>query len=189
MKNLMDPELLAQIQALPKTCESVESFLKENPELKPGIVCRTMGLPPSSFYSWRSRKLEAQDRRNLSDSALINSVEPTGSGKREYSAQDKIELLKVFDRLEESKRGEFLRKFGLYHSNLDRWREVIDKAGIEALGKKKKGPAGKTDDQRKIEELQRELMAQEKVITRLSAIATAQKKVSEILGIKLPDLS
>jgi hypothetical protein len=98
-----------------------------------------------------------------------------------------VALLRDYVACIDSKRGAFLRTYGLYASDIDRWREVSDRAAIDALSVRKQGRKAKTPDQLKVAELERELQGQEKVISKLSAIVVIQKKVSAILGI--PELT
>lgn len=184
MKNLIDPQELAVLKSKPATYESILDFLDRHPKVSAGYICKVVGIPAGNFYAWRARKQKASvDAVYTSKLAPGGGVVPVGAGKRKYSAEDKVILLREYGKLDRSKTGEFLRAYGLYESDLERWQSVVDKAAIEALRLKKQGPQPKSADQLKIEELTRELQSQEKVISKLSAIVVVQKKVSAILGI------
>lgn len=186
MKNLIEPQKLAELKSKPVSYETVESFLANEPKISAGYVCKVVGIAPSNFYAWRRRRENAAVNSELALQQPPSAVVPTGGSKRKYSAADKVALLRDYVVCSEGKRGEFLRTYGLYASDIDRWREVTDRAAIDALSVKKQGRQAKTPDQLKIAELERELQGQEKVICKLSAIVVIQKKVSAILGIPEP---
>ncbi len=185
MKNLIDPLKLAELKSKPITFEILHEFLRKDPKLKAGTVCKVLGIPPTSYYSWRQRQERAKVRSEEESNSSFSEVVPTGANKKTYSPNDKVVLLRDFLKLSEDHRGAFLRSYGLYHSDLQRWQKVADDAAMEAFQQKKQGRAGKSAEQLKIEDLQRELQGQEKVISKLSAIVVVQKKISTILG--LPD--
>jgi len=184
MKNLIDPQELAILKGKPATYESILDFLDRHPKVAAGYICKVVGIPAGNFYAWRARKQKSPaDGTNSSDLSAGGGVAPLGAGKRKYSAEDKVNLLREYSKVDRSKAGEFLRAYGLYESDLERWQSVADLAAVEALRIKKQGPQPKSPEQLKIEELTRELQSQEKVISKLSAMVVAQKKVSAILGI------
>lgn len=187
MKNLIEPRKMAELKSRPANYETVEAFLVSEPKISAGYVCKVIGIAPSNFYAWRSRKENTASKSELKLRQPPSAVVPTGGSKRKYSASDKVALLRDYVACSESKRGELLRTYGLYASDVDRWREVTDRAAIEALSVRKQGHKAKTPDQLKIAELERELQGNEKVISKLSAIVVIQKKVSAILGI--PELT
>jgi hypothetical protein len=82
-----------------------------------------------------------------------------------------------------------LRREGLYSSSLATWRTARDRGEIAGLTPKKRGPKASAPDPR-----DRELAAKDREIARLSARAEraealieVQKKLSQLLGIRLPD--
>ena len=187
MKNLIEPHKLAELKSKPASYETVEAFLASETKLAAGYVCKVVGIAPGNFYAWRRRNERAAAKSDLKLQEPPSTVVPTSGSKRTYSASDKVALLRDYAACSESKRGEFLRTYGLYASDLDRWREITDRAAIDALTTRKQGRRAKNPDQLKIAELERELQGQEKVISKLSAIVVIQKKVSTILGI--PELT
>lgn len=187
MKNLIEPQKLAELKNKPASYETVEAFVATETKLAAGYVCKVIGIAPSNFYAWRRRREKVAAMSELKLQQPPSAVVPTSSHKRNYSAADKVALLRDYVACSDIKRGEFLRTYGLYASDIDRWREITDRAAIDALNVRKQGRKAKTPDQLKIAELERELQGQEKVISKLSAIVVIQKKVSTILGI--PELT
>jgi hypothetical protein len=189
VKNLIEPKKIALLKSKPATYETVLEFLRAealNSEVKisAGLVCKIVGVPASNFYMWRARR-ERNELTATQPLKLISEVVATGNKKRKYSPSDKVTLLRLFDKSSEKDQAIFLRTYGLYQSDLDRWRDLVTDAAIKALTASRQGPKSKSAEQVKIQELERELQGQEKVISKLSALVVIQKKVSEILGIPL----
>lgn len=87
--------------------------------------------------------------------------------------------------------GALLRREGLYSSHLTSWRAAVASGELKALAPKKRGPAPKQVDLRdkKIGELERQLLRAERRAERAEALVELQKKISELLGIQLPESS
>src|SRR5437867_1724074 len=109
--------------------------------------------------------------------------------RRRFTAEYKRKFLKQADACRPGELGALLRREGVYSSSLNTWRAARDRGEIAGLSPKKRGPKGSEPDPR-----DRELAAKDREIARLSArveraeaIIGLQKKVSEILGIRLPE--
>jgi transposase-like protein len=110
--------------------------------------------------------------------------------RRRFTAEYKRRIVKEADACKTpGSIGELLRREGLYSSHLTAWREARDKGELApGVATKKRGPKAKTLDPRdvRIVELERELQRQTARAERAEAIAEIQKKLSQLLGIKLP---
>jgi hypothetical protein len=177
MKNLIDPKVLAEFKQEPVTFERIATFLESNGEITAARLCKLLDVDPQPFYNWKSRMA----KRALSTNDGDIDVVPTGTGKKSYSASDKLKLIKSFANIEGEKRAEFLRKYGLYESDFSRWQEKADEAALAALSTRKPRSDKKSVEQLEIEQLKAELRGQEKTIAKLSAIVVAQKKISDFL--------
>jgi transposase-like protein len=99
---------------------------------------------------------------------------PAKARRRQYSARYKAETLAAYDRLPKNERGAFLRREGLYSSNITEWRHQRDRGALEALAK----PAGRPVTDPK----DREVAALRKENDRLSRELDKARKVIEIQG-------
>ena len=126
---------------------------------------------------------------------LVEETEVVEKAKRRrFTAKDKKRILEAADRCVES--GEtggvaaLLRREGIYSSHLANWRQARDRGELAGLEPKKRGPRRKVLDARdlKIAALEREMAHMEVRARKAEAIIDLQKKVSEILGIQLPEL-
>lgn len=109
--------------------------------------------------------------------------------RRKFTAEYKRRILEETDKANPGEIGAILRREGLYSSQLVDWRRARRFAELEALAPKKRGPAPKPVDERdrKIAELERENAKLKKRAVRAEALVELQKKVSDLLGIQLPD--
>jgi transposase len=111
----------------------------------------------------------------MDDTASTDPEVPErSSGRRRFSAKYKAQILAEYDALDRSERGAFLRREGLYHSLITKWRHLRDEGAIEALGR---APGrGKADPR------DREVARLEKEVGRLTTELDTSRKVIEIQG-------
>ena len=127
----------------------------------------------------------------LLDEQVIPEVEVTGKAKRRrFSAEYKMKILKAAEECRNpGDLGVLLRKEGLYSSNLRTWRAARERGELSGLAPKKRGPKAQVKDarDRRIAELERETRKWKVRAERAEALVDLQKKVSELLGITLPE--
>jgi transposase-like protein len=114
-------------------------------------------------------------------------VEVSSKAKRRvFTAKYKAKILREAESCagKRGALGALLRREGLYSSHLTAWRKEAE-AGLEA---KKRGPKAKVDarDQR-IAQLERQLRRSTERAERAEALVELQKKVSQLMGIALPE--
>lgn len=116
-------------------------------------------------------------------------VEVTGRAeRRRFSAEYKRKILKAAEACRlPGELGELLRKEGLYSSHLTTWRAARQRGELAWLAPKKRGPKVKYARDRRIVELEREARKWKARAERAEALVDLQKKVSELLGITLPE--
>jgi phage protein D len=107
---------------------------------------------------------------------------PVNANKKRYSPKERYDLANQYIKLDADKKSEFLRKFGLYQSDMNRWLELIQEAAIAALSSRKARSDKKPSEQVELEGLKKKLAIQDKKITKLDALLGIQKKVLDILG-------
>jgi transposase len=110
--------------------------------------------------------------------------------RRRFTAEYKRKILKEADACTKpGELGALLRREGLYSSLLATWRAAGRRGELSGLSPRKRGPKGKTRDARdkRIAELERENRRLKRRAARAEALIEVQKKLSEILGIDLPE--
>ncbi len=121
----------------------------------------------------------------LSPSEVEVTAKPT---RRRYTADYKHRILREADTCTRpGELGAFLRREGLYSSNLTVWRKQRERGEIEGLSQKKRGPSSKEKNPlaAKVATLERENRRLKARAERAEGLVELQKKVSEILGIEL----
>jgi transposase len=110
--------------------------------------------------------------------------------RRAFTAEYKRRILEEVDRaMKPGEIGAILRREGLYSSMLAAWRRQRELGELAALTPRQRGPRAKMPHplERENEQLKLQLARAEKRAERAEAIVDLQKKVSEILGIQLPE--
>jgi transposase len=110
--------------------------------------------------------------------------------RRRFTVEYKLRILREADKCTRSGEvGALLRREGLYSSALSQWRQARDRGDLSGTGIRKRGPEGKAVDSRdrRIRELEREIRRLRSRLERAEALIDVQKKVSELLGVDLPE--
>ena len=121
--------------------------------------------------------------------AKTTEVSPKAQ-RRRFTTDEKIRILCEADACAGQKGAvaALLRREGLYSSHLSTWRAQRD-AGQFGPSARKRGPVAKPPDPRdkQIAELEKRALRAEARADRAERLVELQKKVSELLGIPLPD--
>ena len=123
--------------------------------------------------------------------AEVASIEVSEKAKRRrFTAEYKRRIVKEADACKTpGSVGELLRREGLYSSHLTMWRAARDRGELApGVSTKKRGPKATAPDERdvRIAQLERDNAQLTARAERAEAIAEIQKKLSQLLGIKLP---
>ncbi len=110
--------------------------------------------------------------------------------RRRFPVEYKRKILSEADRCREpGEIGALLRREGLYSSHLSAWRAARDRGALGGKGISKRGPKAKPKDpnEKRVRELERENRRLRRRAERAEAFVELQKKVSEVLGVELPE--
>lgn len=107
--------------------------------------------------------------------------------RQQYTAEYKLRILREVDTCRASGEiGALLRREGLYSSYLTTWRRQRERGELDRLSPQKRGP--KTDPQVvELAKLQRENAGLRERLRKAELVIEVQKKVSQILGVALPE--
>lgn len=115
--------------------------------------------------------------------STIEVSAPRTQGRRQFSASEKKRLLQAADACAHGELGAFLRKQGIYHSQLTDWRAQLARAGAAGLVPKRPGPAPKRDAKdREIQALNSKVKKLEKELGIVNGLVDLQKKVQAIFS-------
>lgn len=115
---------------------------------------------------------------------------PARAKRRSFDVAYKLRILEEADGCDRpGELGELLRREGLYSSHLRTWREQRDAGVLAGLAPRRRGRKPKSQDpmSEENERLRRENTRLSQRLQQAEAIIDVPKKVSEILGVKLPD--
>jgi transposase-like protein len=107
--------------------------------------------------------------------------------RQQYTAEYKLRILREADICRASGEiGALLRREGLYSSHLTTWRRQRERGELDGLSPQKRGP--KADPQAvELAKLQRENARLRERLRKAELVIEVQKKVSQILGVALPE--
>lgn len=106
---------------------------------------------------------------------------PAKARRRQYSARYKAEALATYEQLPRSERGAFLRREGLYSSNITEWRHQRDRGALEALAKASGRPPADPRD-REVATLRKENERLSKELDKARKVIEVQGRLSALLG-------
>ena len=105
---------------------------------------------------------------------------PAKARRRQFSARYKAEVLASYDQLPRNERGAFLRREGLYASNITEWRHQRDRGALEALAKPSGRPPTDPRD-REIAGLRKENERLSRELDKARKVIEVQQKLSALL--------
>lgn len=110
--------------------------------------------------------------------------------RRKFSAAFKRRILQESDKCQSGELGAFLRREGLYYSNLTKWRKQRESGELSSLQPKKRGKKPNPDKPliQENEKLRRENMRLEKRLHQAETIIDVQKKLCDLLGLTVPPI-
>lgn len=119
--------------------------------------------------------------------AMSNTEVVEKAKRRQYNAEYKQRILREAESCRATGEiGALLRREGLYSSHLTTWRRQCERGELEGLSPQKRGP--KADAQAvELGKLQRENERLRERLRKAELIIEVQKKVSQILGVALPE--
>ena len=107
--------------------------------------------------------------------------------RRRFSAEYKLRILREADACAPGEVAALLRREGLYYSRLKLWRQQRERGELDALGRRRGPvPSPETRIVEENEKLRGEVTRLRERLERAEAVITVQKKLSQLLGIALP---
>lgn len=110
-------------------------------------------------------------------------VKPKKPKRRRFTAQQKLKILEETDKLGRGELGAYLRKKGVYSSNLSNWRKQREEGLLTTFKPKKRGAASKSAETKRLAEMERKMAKLQKELHRANLIIDAQKKLCELFGV------
>ena len=148
---------------------AVEKFLMRG-NRSVSEIAQEMGIHIPTLYDWRNKFAKVGDMKKISK-------------PQSRSAIEKFKAVTEYSMLSTDKRGEYLRTNGIHEENISEWQKQIE----EALSPKKKTfqeNFQQQADQKKIKNLEKELLRKDKALAEASALLILKKKAELIWGLE-----
>jgi transposase len=155
----------------------------KNQEKEPRVEETEGGRSPSGVFSTSAAMEGLKPEMPPPDPEVLEKPH-----RRKFNAEYKLKVVAEADRCTApGEIGALLRREGIHHSNLQRWRKQRNEGSLGALTPKKRGPKEKPVNpfEKKVTELERENAALKAKIKQAEMIIEVQKKVAALLGIPL----
>jgi len=102
--------------------------------------------------------------------------------RRTFSAEVKLRIMKEADACKHGELGALLRREKIYHNQLSEWRREFAENGVVGLDKSAPGPkASKTVEQRRIDQLEKEVSRLNRKLGMANDCLDLQKKALSML--------
>ena len=179
MKNLVDPQILATFKGEPDNIKDIVDFLDTNTDISTMSLCKLIDIDPRKIYNWKAN----QKRKKNFIKPDVKSVTPKAASKKynRYNGAEKFALVEEYIMANDEGKSRILREYGLYATDIVRWREQIKEASLEALGTRKIRSDKKSEETIRIEKLEIELKEQVETSAKLSTLLVLQKKTFNML--------
>jgi len=102
--------------------------------------------------------------------------------RRTWTATEKLRVVQEASQLKDDKLGELLRREGIHEANLAEWTETGNAGALARLAPAKRSRSRRTPEQKRIDELEKELTRKEKALAEVTALLVLKKKVQELWG-------
>jgi transposase-like protein len=102
---------------------------------------------------------------------------------RQWSSQEKLQVVVEAAQLADADLGEFLRSRGLHAAQLEEWRRLAMDAAQAALGNSGRPKRRKaTAELKRIKELEKEIRRKDRALAEVTALLALKKRIREIWG-------
>lgn len=145
------------------------------------------------FNAGTPEAIEGEHSEPKGATGVAGALDPEVTEKatrRKFSAEYKLRILQLADSCSDpSSLGRLLRKEGLYSSNLTTWRRQRDLGMLKGLQPAKRGrkTIKRNPLRPEVDKLRKENERLQNRLKRAELIIEVQKKVSQMLGVDLPE--
>jgi transposase len=133
-------------------------------------IAREENIAKSTLYKWQG-ELKLQGEKTLMNQP----------NKNQWSAEAKFGAVIESATLSELELGEYCRKKGLYLEDIKRWKQACITGQTQAENTDKQQQNQQRADQKRIRELEKELLIKDKALAETTALLVLQKKFKALL--------
>ncbi len=110
-------------------------------------------------------------------------VKPQKATRQNLSAKQKVAILNEIDNLERGQVGGYLRRKGLYSSNVSNWRKQKERGELDPQNPKRRGAKPKSAEARRLAQLENENAKLQRELEKAHLIIDVQKKLCTLFGV------
>ncbi len=134
-------------------------------------LIKETGISDATLYTWRKQ-------------ARKQGLTVPGDGKNpeDWSSEDKFAVVLETATLNEAELAEYCRKKGLYVEQIAAWKASCLSANKNQAQQKKQLQEQRSQDKKKIRQLEKELVRKEKALAETAALLVLRKKADAIWG-------
>ena len=137
-------------------------------------LSKEVGVSQSTLSRWLRGSRTVRPMTTHEDSPGREAKSP-----RQWSAEEKLQVVLEAAAVPPAELGAFLRQKGLHAAQLEEWRAVA----TAALSNANKGNTGKRSaENKRIAALERELLRKDRALAEVTALLALKKKLESILG-------
>ena len=119
---------------------------------------------------------------------MPSAAVPEKPKRRSFTPEYKVRIVEEADACTQAGEiGALLRREGIYSSHLVDWRREYRAVAAQGLARRRRGPKGKDPLVRQKEQLEGQVARLQQRLRQAERIIEFQKKVSDLLGIPLPE--
>lgn len=136
------------------------------------------GVSSSTLCKWKRQACKVLD---VSDNDSAAPAKQPSKPARGWTPEDKFRAVMETGAMDKNELGAFLRQHGLFSHQLEQWCEECARGATEALGGAK-STGKRTPEQRRIRQLERELLRKDKALAETTALLVLKKKFQTVFG-------
>lgn len=140
-------------------------------------LSREVGIPQQSLSRWL-RDANVVDEPGNPPIAKEHGRTMSPKRPQDKSAEEKLKIVIEAESIPEEQLGAFLRSNGIHEAQLCEWRAMM----LSGLQKPARPSSKTSEETRRINELEKELLRKDKALAEAAAILILKKKVQSIWG-------
>jgi len=142
-------------------------------------LSKEVGVSQATLSRWK---------REASSVLDVSHEERAPKRAQDWTPEEKVRAVMETGGLSEAELGAYLRRNGLHAEQLEAWRKEAMQGAQQALGGN--APKGKrTPEQKRIQQLERDLRRKEKALAEATALLVLKKKLEVLFGDEEDDTS
>jgi transposase-like protein len=139
------------------------------------------GIPQPTLSRWLRGAGTLRVVSKDEDSPVVADASTPRKRAQDWTWQEKLRAVLETASMSDDDLGAFLRRNGLHREQLEQWRQQATTALANEAPRRKRG-GGPTPEQKRIRELERQLLRKDKALAEVAALLVLKKKAAALFG-------